>query len=58
MQKQQLSDYEGILLIDKEAGCTSHDVVDRARRILKMRSIGHAGTLAPNATGLLVLLVG
>lgn len=58
MQKQQLSDYEGILLIDKEAGCTSHDVVDRARRILKMRSIGHAGTLDPNATGLLVLLVG
>lgn len=58
MQKQQLSDYEGILLIDKEAGCTSHDVVDKARRILKMRSIGHAGTLDPNATGLLVLLVG
>ena len=58
MQKQQLSDYEGILLIDKQAGCTSHDVVDRARRILKMRSIGHAGTLDPNATGLLVLLVG
>ena len=58
MQKQQLSDFEGILLIDKEAGCTSHDVVDRARRILKMRSIGHAGTLDPNATGLLVLLVG
>ena len=50
MQKQQISDYEGILLIDKEAGCTSHDVVDRARRILKMRSIGHAGTLDHNAT--------
>lgn len=58
MQKQQLSDYEGILLIDKETGCTSHDVVDKARRILKMRSIGHAGTLDPNATGLLVLLIG
>ena len=58
MQKQQFPDYEGILLIDKDAGCTSHDVVDKVRRILKMRSIGHAGTLDPNATGLLILLVG
>lgn len=58
MQKQLLSDYEGILLIDKQPNFTSHDVVDKARRILKMRSIGHAGTLDPNATGLLVLLIG
>lgn len=58
MQKQQTSEYEGILLIDKDAGCTSHDVVDKVRRILKIRSVGHAGTLDPNATGLLVLLVG
>lgn len=49
---------EGILLVDKPAGCTSHDVVARARRALGVRRIGHAGTLDPFATGLLVLLVG
>ena len=52
------SRFEGILLIDKPAGVTSHDVVDRVRRILKMRRIGHAGTLDPLATGLLIILVG
>ena len=49
---------EGILLVDKPAGCTSHDVVARARRALGVKRIGHAGTLDPCATGLLVLLVG
>ena len=49
---------DGVLLIDKPSGCTSHDVVDRLRRKLKMRRIGHAGTLDPLATGLLILLVG
>ncbi len=49
---------EGILLIDKPAGCTSHDVVARLRRTLKIKRIGHAGTLDPMATGLLVVLVG
>ncbi|OHE71369.1 MAG: tRNA pseudouridine(55) synthase TruB [Verrucomicrobia bacterium GWC2_42_7] len=49
---------EGILLIDKPSGCTSHDVVDCIRRKLKMRQIGHAGTLDPIATGLLILLIG
>lgn len=52
------SEYEGILLIDKDAGCTSHDVVNKVRRILKIRSVGHAGTLDPLATGLLIILVG
>lgn len=52
------SEYEGVLLIDKDAGCTSHDVVNKVRRILKIRSVGHAGTLDPLATGLLVILVG
>lgn len=52
------SEYEGILLIDKDADCTSHDVVNKVRRILKIRSVGHAGTLDPLATGLLVILVG
>ncbi|OIO60197.1 MAG: tRNA pseudouridine(55) synthase TruB [Verrucomicrobia bacterium CG_4_10_14_3_um_filter_43_23] len=49
---------EGILLIDKPSGITSHDVVDRVRKKLKMKRIGHAGTLDPLATGLLVILVG
>jgi len=47
-----------LLLVDKPAGVTSHDVVDAARRALRERRIGHAGTLDPFATGLLVLLVG
>jgi tRNA pseudouridine55 synthase len=48
----------GILLVDKPGGMTSHDVVARARRVLSVRRIGHAGTLDPMATGLLVLGVG
>lgn len=48
----------GLLLVDKSPGCTSHDVVARARRILGLRAIGHAGTLDPLASGLLVLLLG
>lgn len=48
----------GILLVDKPGGITSHDVVARARRALQTRKIGHAGTLDPMATGLLVLGVG
>ena len=45
----------GVLLVDKPGGITSHDVVARARRALGTRKIGHAGTLDPMATGLLVL---
>ena len=48
---------DGLLLVDKPAGMTSHDVVDRVRRALAIRRIGHAGTLDPFATGLLILLV-
>lgn len=48
----------GILLVDKPQGITSHDVVARARRALGTRKIGHAGTLDPMATGLLILGVG
>jgi tRNA pseudouridine55 synthase len=48
----------GLLLVDKPAGITSHDVVDIARRVYGERSIGHLGTLDPFATGLLVLLLG
>ena len=48
----------GILIIDKPAGCTSHDVVQRVRKALRQRSVGHAGTLDPLATGVLVVAVG
>jgi tRNA pseudouridine55 synthase len=47
-----------VLIIDKPAGLTSHDVVNRARRILRERSIGHLGTLDPMATGVLPLVTG
>ena len=49
---------DGVLLVDKPQGITSHDVVDRVRRLLRTRRVGHAGTLDPMATGLLVILVG
>jgi tRNA pseudouridine55 synthase len=49
---------DGLSVIDKPAGPTSHDVVRRMRRVLGERRIGHAGTLDPGATGVLVLLVG
>jgi tRNA pseudouridine55 synthase len=48
----------GVLIIDKPAGLTSHDVVNRVRRILQERSVGHLGTLDPLATGVLPLVIG
>jgi len=52
------NEFEGVLLIDKPSGLTSHDVVDRVRRKLRMKRVGHAGTLDPAATGLTIILVG
>src|SRR6266567_2951287 len=49
---------DGLLIIDKPAGLTSHDVVARVRRILGEKRVGHTGTLDPFATGVLVVLVG
>jgi tRNA pseudouridine55 synthase len=49
---------DGILIIDKPGGITSHDVVSRCRKILQTKRIGHTGTLDPFATGVLVILVG
>jgi tRNA pseudouridine55 synthase len=49
---------DGVLIIDKAAGMTSHDIVARARKVIGERRIGHTGTLDPFATGVLVLLVG
>ncbi|MEZ4485373.1 MAG: tRNA pseudouridine(55) synthase TruB [Syntrophotaleaceae bacterium] len=48
----------GVLVVDKPAGMTSHDVVRRLRRVCKTRRVGHAGTLDPMATGLLLVAVG
>ncbi len=50
--------FNGILLVDKPAGITSHDVVDAIRRQFRLNKVGHAGTLDPQATGLLVIMIG
>src|SRR5438045_8320929 len=49
---------DGVLLVDKAAGMTSHDVVAIVRRRLQMKKVGHCGTLDPIATGLLLLTLG
>jgi tRNA pseudouridine55 synthase len=49
---------DGVVVVDKPAGMTSHDVVESVRATLGIKKIGHAGTLDPDATGLLVLGVG
>ena len=48
----------GVLIVNKHAGCTSHDIVNRIRRLYGTKRVGHAGTLDPMATGVLVVLVG
>jgi tRNA pseudouridine55 synthase len=58
MSLQQPKEIEGVLLVDKPKGLTSHDVVYHLRRKLQMKKIGHAGTLDPMATGVLVMLIG
>ncbi|HYP15971.1 MAG TPA: tRNA pseudouridine(55) synthase TruB [Opitutus sp.] len=54
----QRKELDGVLLVDKPGDHTSHDVVARLRRKLNMKRIGHAGTLDPMATGLMILLIG
>ncbi|HMQ04493.1 MAG TPA: tRNA pseudouridine(55) synthase TruB [Pyrinomonadaceae bacterium] len=49
---------QGLIVIDKPAGFTSHDVVNRVRRVLRTKRVGHTGTLDPFATGVMVILVG
>lgn len=58
MARRKPAQVHGVVVVDKPAGCTSHDVVDRLRRRFGERKIGHAGTLDPDATGVLVLGVG
>jgi tRNA pseudouridine55 synthase len=55
---RDMAPWDGILLVDKPAGPTSHDIVDRVRRHFRIEKVGHGGTLDPMATGLLVLLLG
>jgi tRNA pseudouridine55 synthase len=54
----RIADVNGILIVDKPAGMTSHDVVDRVRRLFRTKRVGHTGTLDPDATGVLVLCLG
>lgn len=58
MPLPNLDPFDGALLVDKPSGPTSHDIVDRIRRRFNLAKVGHAGTLDPNATGLLVILLG
>jgi|TARA_Y100000385_G_scaffold290399_1_gene363356 tRNA pseudouridine55 synthase len=58
MIKAPVQEMSGVLLVDKPTDHTSHDVVARLRGKLKMKKIGHAGTLDPMATGLLIMLIG
>lgn len=55
---QEFSALDGAILIDKPAGPTSHDVVDAIRRHFRIKKVGHCGTLDPNATGLLIIVLG
>ena len=55
---QEFTPLDGAILIDKPAGPTSHDVVDAIRRKFGLKKVGHCGTLDPNATGLLVIVLG
>src|ERR1039458_5947971 len=55
---QEFSTLDGAILVDKPAGPTSHDVVDAIRRRFGIKKVGHCGTLDPNATGLLIIVVG
>lgn len=58
MSRKKPSPHNGLVLVDKEPGWTSHDVVAKARGVLGTRKVGHAGTLDPPATGLLLVGVG
>jgi len=58
MARRKPPQIHGFMIIDKPAGCTSHDVVDQVRRRLGERRVGHAGTLDPDATGVMLIGVG
>src|SRR5262245_3383052 len=55
---REFSAVDGAVLVDKPAGPTSHDIVDAVRRHFNIKKVGHCGTLDPNATGLLIIVLG
>src|SRR5437879_6704914 len=55
---QEFTALDGAILVDKPSGPTSHDVVDAIRRQFGIKKVGHCGTLDPNATGLLIIVLG
>jgi tRNA pseudouridine55 synthase len=55
---REFDSLDGAILIDKPTGPTSHDVVDVIRRQFQIKKVGHCGTLDPNATGLLIIVLG
>jgi tRNA pseudouridine55 synthase len=57
-EERRLSVVNGLVVVNKPAGMTSHDVVDAARRLFRTKRVGHTGTLDPDATGVLVLCLG
>ena len=58
MEKQNIKEPSGILILDKPAGITSHDAVYKMRKLFSTKRVGHTGTLDPLATGVLVMLIG
>lgn len=58
MSQPVLDTPEGVLLVDKPQGITSHDVVSKMRKVFRIKKVGHAGTLDPMATGLLLIMIG
>src|SRR6188472_3811901 len=55
---QEITALDGAILVDKPAGWTSHDVVAKIRNHFRIAKVGHCGTLDPNATGLLIIVLG
>src|SRR5688500_551193 len=55
---QEIGALDGAILVDKPAGWTSHDVVAKIRNQFRLQKVGHCGTLDPNATGLLIVVLG
>lgn len=53
-----MQNLNGVLVVNKHKGCTSHDIVNRVRKLYQTKQVGHAGTLDPDAVGVLVVLIG
>ena len=53
-----MTEPSGVLIVNKHTGVTSHDIVGKVRRLYNTRRVGHTGTLDPDASGVLVVLIG